>query len=99
MPMPCCEGGLEEPDDLAVHVIDSRGGEEHGADGPAHAPHPCAGREFRCLLCCDYFQFRLVIILPLQLIRLFHQSVCQLLRNFKRFVFLQPVFGDQPRQE
>ena len=32
------ERGLEQRDDLSVHVIDRGREEEHGADGPAHIP-------------------------------------------------------------
>jgi hypothetical protein len=36
------ESGLEKPQNLAVHVVDCCGREEHGADGPANAAYPRA---------------------------------------------------------
>ena len=36
--MLCSQRRLEQGDDLPVHVVDGSGEEEHGADGPAHAP-------------------------------------------------------------
>src|ERR1700733_8614713 len=35
------ECGLEQRDDLAVHVVDGGGEEQHGADGPAHISQAC----------------------------------------------------------
>ena len=35
--------GLEDGDDLAVHVVDGRGDKEHGADGPSNAAETVAG--------------------------------------------------------
>ena len=38
------ESGLEDCDDLAIHVVDRSRGEQHGADGPAHASQSRARR-------------------------------------------------------
>ena len=49
----CLERRLGDADDLAIHVVDGCGREEHGADGPAHVPDPFADRRI-----CPGFDWR-----------------------------------------